>query len=737
MNNINQPEASKNIAAWNDQPLDSWHDVIVSFDFARYNLRVPPTGGFAVVFFDSIVDQPRGGGPDYALGYNPTTDTDYCKLNGYSGLEGAYLAVGFDSYGLFARYTASVDGLTTSNANSFSIRGGVEDGYNFLYNSPDITSLNSKLSGFYIDKQLTSENDVQYRSVRIILAKAATELRVQLKERDTDLDYIDAGSITLPDNYRTGIKVAITNTTNEQFTKFKLKNLNVAGYPGETSNRFLSGCRQDIILPDYSSGNFLPLSNEHLTTVTKGDLYNYTTNSTKFTLKNVNYTGSDFEILGTKGTFTLAKILGNDQLLIYNYLGEKSVKIGAITTPCGCEPTSADIDLNNKNLAVCTDALSGTVYIYKYVSDVTVPSLLGSWSLIQTLNAAAALSGAGLGNSCSLYGDNLLVGNINSYVHAFQRNTADAWEFKQTLVSPMSGITKFGKTISLYDRDAIIGAPFSQKQNYKNPGQGELYHYYLYSASNTWSLVMALGNFYKIDSPAGNLGTSINLNENTLIAGAPGEMWLQEGKTYEDLPNVGRAYLFRKTDDGLFTQSTILSPESAIREPYMSFGNAVNNYKNYAAVLSPYNSNYNKSYVSIFNTECLYSIPPTHLPVPDCAYALFDGSGYVISDYDDTYMISASCLRYFTLTVQFSGTGTAYIFTSDSNISFVNPVTATPYYETTYLVFNNTTFNINASASSTSDFIGLFGTFCAGKGVSACTINMIDNLTITVYTSAK
>lgn len=736
MNNINQPDASKNIAAWNDQPLDSWHDIVVSFDYARYNKLVPTTGGFAVVFFDSVVDMPRGGGPNYALGYNPSADTDYCKLGGYPGLEGAYLAVGFDSRGFFATSTSTVDGIVAPDINSFTVRGGVEDSYNFIYNSPDITTINNKLTGFYIDSKISTDSEIQYRSVRIILGKAATELRIQLKANETDTGYIDAGTITLPDNYRTAVKVAITNTTNEQFTQFKLKNLNVAGYPGETINRFLSGCRQDILLPDYSQGNMLPLSNEHFTTVTKGDLYNYTTNSTKFTLKNINYTGSDYEILGTKGTFTLAKIIGNNQLLIYNYLGEKSVKIYSITTPCGCEPMSADIDINN-NIVVCTDALSGTVYFYKYISDVAYPELLGAWSLTQTINASSVLSGIGLGRSCSIYGNNLLVGNDNEFVHAFQKNTTESWQFLQSLASPVSGITKFGRTISLYDRDAIIGAPYSQKELFKNPGQGEIYHYYLYSESNTWSLVMALGSFYKIDSPGGNLGTSIKLNNNVLIAGSPGEMWNDGSKTYEDQPNIGRAYMFRKTDNGLFTQSTILWPESGIREPYMAFGQGVNSYNNYAAVLSPYNSYYNKSYVSIFNTECLYSLPPLHLPIPDCAYALFDGSGYVISDYDNTYMISASCLRYFTLTVQFSGTGTAYIFSSDGNISFINPLTANPYYEKTYLVFNNTSFILTASANSASDFIGLYSPICAGKGVSACNIIMTDNYTVTVYTSAK
>ena len=77
---MNTPLSDKNIAAYNDQPLDTWHDIIISFDYARYNEFIPPTGGFAVVLFDSIIDKPRGGGPGKNLGYLPSDDTQgVCK----------------------------------------------------------------------------------------------------------------------------------------------------------------------------------------------------------------------------------------------------------------------------------------------------------------------------------------------------------------------------------------------------------------------------------------------------------------------------------------------------------------------------------------------------------------------------------------------------------------------------------------------------------------------------------
>ena len=119
---MNTPETDKNIAAWHDRILDTWHDIIVSFEYTRYNINSVPTGGFAVVFFDSAVDMPHEGGPDYALGYNPSTSTEGCRYFGYGGLEGAIAGIGFDRLGKFAEATPVVNGLTTApNINSAAV----------------------------------------------------------------------------------------------------------------------------------------------------------------------------------------------------------------------------------------------------------------------------------------------------------------------------------------------------------------------------------------------------------------------------------------------------------------------------------------------------------------------------------------------------------------------------------------------------------------------------------------
>lgn len=641
---MNTPLTDKNIAAWNDQPLDNYHDIIVSFDYARYNEVVPPTGGFAVVFFDSIVDMPHNGGPGYALGYLPSSDTDYCKLDGYKGLEAAYLAVGFDRYGFFATKTDCVGGLTSNYyPNSFTVRGGVEDGYSLLYNSPDIFYLNPALSGYTVDQRINNADEIKFRSVRIILGKAATEIKIQVKLHDSDIDFIDIGAVQLPFNHRTALKVALTNTTLDPYTNMLVKNFNVAGFPGDTTTRILSGCTQTLHMQNYSKGTFLPMNNEFITTSTGNNLLTFTTDTTRYFLKNINYSGNGIDILGHKDNFVLAKNTNANVLLIYKYLGEKLVRTYSLITPCGSEPLSSDI--HNNTLVVCTSALSGSIYFYNYITDSADPTAIGTWNIYQTLLADGAPSGSGLGTSCSLYGDNLLVGNENQLVHACQRNSAGQWEFLQTISDPVTGITKFGRKVSVYGRDAIISAPYSEKEKFNNPGQGEVYHYYLYGATNNWSRVMSIGNFYSINTPAGNFGTSIFLNENTLIVGSPGEMYLNDiTSSVEDVPNVGRAYLFNKTTEGLFTQASVLYPDANLREKYMFFGQGVGIYGNYAAVLAAYTNQYSKSNVTVYDTTCRFDLPPLHLPIPECAMALSDGSGFVISSDNDTYVLTLSCV---------------------------------------------------------------------------------------------
>ena len=639
---MNTPLTNKNLVVYNDQPLDTWHDIVISFDYARYNEVIVPTGGFAVVFFDSVVNMPRNGGPGYSLGYTPgTSDLTYCNLTDYRGLEAAYLGIGFDSLGRFAEQTTFVNGVSTLTENSFTVRDGIETNYNLIYQSPNIKFLHNTLHNFYVDSLVSSNSAITYNTIRIILKKTGTHLTVQIKSPETN-EFVDVGNIVLSEKKRTALKVGITNTTLDPYTKFDIRNFNVAGYPGSTTQDILNTCEQNITLPSYSNGPLLPTGEEFITVSTENQLVTYTTDTNLYRQKNTVFSGSGITILGNDDTSILCKYNGGTSLLVFQYLGERLTRTDNITIPDSLSPTCADIDGNT--LVVCTSGLSGTMYIYRFNDEVNGAPAYGTWNLYQTFYAQNVPNGTGLGNAIQIYGDNIAVGNTYQYVHTFQKNSNNFWEHLQNISSPVSGISKFGSVLQLEGRDLLIGAPYSYKPSYFNPGQGDVFHYFLSTTTNNWFPVMALGEFYDLNTPGGNFGTSVSLRNNMCAIGSPGEMWLDDpDQTYENNPNTGRVYVFQKTSNGLFTQGTILTPPSAYRQSYMQFGNGVGVNDDYISVLSPFDNRYNKSYLHIFDTRCTFEQPPLHLPIPDCSYTLIDGSGFVIDYVNNTYMIALSC----------------------------------------------------------------------------------------------
>jgi len=638
---MNTPLTDKNLVIYNDQPLDTWHDIIVSFDYARYNQLITPTGGFAVVFFDSIVDKPRYGGPGYSLGYTPGGgNNSYCMLNSYTGLEAAFLGIGFDSLGKFAEKTTFVNGVTSLNVNSFTVREGIDDNYNILYQSSNIRFLDNKINNFYIDSFVNSLSSLTYNTIRIILKETATRLVIQVKSADDE--FIEIANIQLPEKKRTALKVGLTNTTLDPYTKFEVKNFNVAGYPGTTTEDILNSCQQTITQDNYSTGPVLATGEEFITVSSANQLITYTTDTNLYRKKNVSFSGAGFTILGYDNKTVLCKYPGGTSLLIFQYLGERLTRTYNINTPDHLTPYSADVDGNT--LVMCTSGLSGSIYIYKYNTEVNGTPAYGTWNLYQSFNAQNIINGTGLGNSAQIDGNNIIIGNVNQYIHALQQDSNGTWSFLQNITSPVSGISKFGSVLQLQGRDLIVGAPYTYKPSFYNPGQGDAFHYFLSRTTNQWYAVMALGEFYDLNTPGGNFGTSIALKDNLCVVGSPGEMWLDNPtQTYEDNPNTGRTYVFRKTQDGLFTQATILSPSSAIRQSYMQFGNGVGINDDYVTVLSPFDGRYKKSYIDIFDTRCAFDLPPNHLPIPDCSYHMLDGSGFIIDYVNNTYIVSLSC----------------------------------------------------------------------------------------------
>ena len=631
-----------NIAIFNDQSLDSEHDIIVSFDYAMYNYYNNPLGGFAVVFYDSINDVPRGGGPKYSLGYCPSNEVVSCNVDGFPGLLGAYIGIGFDPQGKFSLATTLVDGLTSINENSIGLRGGVLADYSLLYNTTNLKSWNHSLSSFNIAENLGFNQEVLYKTVRIILKHAGTKLIVQLKNNRNDENYITVFEYDLPEIKRRSFKVAVTRCKDSDLdtTVFDLKNFNVAGYPGAPSDITLSQCYQNLEVGDYSAYNFLPVGSEWIAVPGEKTVKIYSTDTEKYSLEQTIISSNGIKVLGSDKDTILMSYLDQCSVLIYDYLGTKFARTYTFDLPVSGQIVGGDINDDLVAVTINLQSVSSVTYVYKLNTSSAPLSSLGEWQLFQTITSDLVPSGVGMGISCQINNDYLLLGNINQYVHSLKYNEYTGYQPHQTIFSPMSGITRFGYSLAREGRDLIIGAPYSSKIGYYEPGQGEAYHYFLYSTTDQWGPVMALGYFYNIYTPAGNFGNSVSLNDNVCVIGSPGEMWKDSTKDYEDIPNVGRTYIFRKTTGGYFTQATVLYPISTDLEKYMFFGQAVGNYKTTAACLAPYTVLDYKCKLQIFNVDCIYPAPPTRIPIPDNPISLYDYSGFVISTKNDTYLVT-------------------------------------------------------------------------------------------------
>jgi hypothetical protein len=633
-----------NIAIFNDQPLDSEHDIIVSFDYAMYNYYNNPLGGFAIVLYDSINDLPRGGGPRYSLGYCPSSDIKPCNVNGFTGILGAYFGIGFDPQGKFSLSTSLVNGLTSTYENSIGLRAGVLNDYSLLFNTTNLKSWNNSLSSFNIAENLGFNEEVIYKTVRIILKHAGTKLIVQLKNNKNDENYITAFEYNFPEIQRRSFKVAITRCkdNDQDTTVFDLKNFNVAGYPGAPSDITLNECYQNLEVGDYSGYNFLPVGTEWIAVPGEKEVKIYSTDTERYSLEQTLRSSNGIKVLGSDKDTILMSYLDKCSILIYNYLGTKFARTYSFNLPVSGQIVGGDINDDIIAVTLNLQSISSITYIYK-LNTLSAPlSSLGEWQLFQTITSDLVPSGVGMGISCQIDKDYLLMGNINQYVHSFKFNEYTGYQPHQTIFSPMSGITRFGYSLAREGNDLIIGAPYSSKIGYYEPGQGEAYHYFLYSATNQWGPVMALGYFYDIFTPAGNFGNSVSLNDNVCVIGSPGEMWKNENKSFEDIPNVGRTYIFKKTTGGYFTQATVLYPISTDLEKYMFFGQAVGNFKTTAACLAPYTVLDNKCKLQIFNVNCTYPAPPARIPIPISPVSLFDYSGFIISTQNNTYLVTLS-----------------------------------------------------------------------------------------------
>lgn len=641
---------NNNIAIYNDQKLDTWSDIIVSFEYERFAINQHPTGGFALVFFDSIVDLPRGGGPGYSLGYTPNVSKEYCKMGGFPGLQAAFLGIGFDNKGYFASTQDSVAGLplpSLSAGQSITVRGGVAEEYDILkiVNLNKVLSSYSNATTFTVDQSASSTSPIARRSVRVMLKNNATRLLVQLKDDIEREEFDTVIDMPLAEKRRTSLKVALTNTSENEITNFKVINFNTAGFPGVTTTQKLDGCSYVVAQPSYTpQGNELCSGSEHITTVLPNQVVTYTTDTVKYNLKNIIYTGTGIRITGCSEDYVVGLYEASPVIAIYKYLGEKLAKSSFVNTPDNQIAKWVDIDIETGTMAVLTRAVSGVIYIYNYVNESENKAEIGTWKLYQTIPYTPTIfNDGGFQDKLKIDGKNLAVNATSERVHMFRKTIFNTWSYVETLSATIAPnvITGFGDEIAIAKDHLLIGAPQSQKVPFPEPTQGEVYHYVYNENNNKWNFVMALGSFYNLNTPLGTFGSSISFKNDICVVGSPGEEFRHPDGSVSI--NIGRIHIFRKTPTGIFSQGTSIAPDTSYIERDAFYGSKVSLFNNYAFILSPYTPFYDKSYITVLDLNCQFKIPPPQVNIPACALVTFDRRDFVLDTVTGTYLLSYTC----------------------------------------------------------------------------------------------
>ena len=635
----------RNFALFNNQSLDTYHEIVISFDYCRYNRKSVPTGGFSLCFFRSNFERPKGGGPDQALGYLPSTKTDYCKLKGFPGLNGAVFGIGFDTNGGFAKKTPQYDGVELPTNNAITLRYGLEDNFKYIDSSKNLknTSLSLQLADFYQHNE-----EPEFKTVRVIISNGFTKIKVEMKS-EKEKFFTTVMDVKVPIKLRDAVKVALISTVSDNDTEFDVKNFNVMGFPGTPRPDQFDACLQTDPLGGYVRGSYIVSGDKFVAIPSVGSIYVYKVLNKKFVVDQVLSESSDLVLLGGNNKFLFGSVKDTTEISIYYNNNGKFFKSQTLDLKFNVPVTELPDEQPIYDTPLCADTDSKTlaigtgryVVLYNYFGNISDGSSFGSFIYFQTL--WDELTG-GLGISVAVEDNKLLAGSSKGFVNFYQ-DDGIVYKHNQSIFTPATGnpYAKFGHAIDLQGNDLIIGAPHEFKNRYTTVGQGEVYHYYYsrdrQSGIREWKKIMNIGNYFFVDSPGANFGESLQLKGNNLIVGAPGENYLAPGFQFENVPNLGRIYIFRKSPLGLFTQGVILSPGDERAVPYTFFGRFVGLYDTYVGVgIAQYTQSARKSDVSFFNIDCAFPEPPAHVRVGPDSIALVDNGGYVIDIDTLTYM---------------------------------------------------------------------------------------------------
>lgn len=210
----------------NDKKFKSHNGIKVEFEYMFYGGT--SGDGMTVFFFDADVKQPSIGATGGGMGYTYNRASTANNANRGPGLVGAYLGIGFDSYGNFKRKAwgdkERRNGIDANlRGNEITLRGA--KGVPFMYNGKVVPGMEDGYTGYpvlttastyYADKMTLQDNGTYAKETRttggaFFIAGGATGYRkafIEIYPHPTDGFYITvkiqwtaAVTSTIIDNY--------------------------------------------------------------------------------------------------------------------------------------------------------------------------------------------------------------------------------------------------------------------------------------------------------------------------------------------------------------------------------------------------------------------------------------------------------------------------------------------------------------------------------------------------------
>lgn len=579
----------KFVQLWNDQALDTHHDIIISVDYSIYNYNDTPNCGFCVSLFETIEGKPVGGGEGYSLAYTPNENAN--------GLENAIYSIGFDINGIFAKRTPYVNGLENTTVNSICLRDGIKNNYNVLKQTENLLYSDN----FTISQQLTSTDEqIVYKQARIIFSKCMGNMRVEVKT-ENEKEYREVLNENLPLFESIPVKVGLFYTSIDQNSRFNIKQFNVAGYPWNSGNKIKNEipCYSEFpYTSNYPEQNKLPSAKNWFILNKNNGLDFYKFNGKEYIKTQEISDTNPLKVLNYNENLVYVK--SDNDLIVYEFRGNKIIRQNTITLPSSDDITScAGFE---DTLVISSSSVGENYYVYNYVTESSNFSELGTWKFYQKFNFPTT---SNFGTNVEMSKDYLLSYSTDNIVVSFKKDPNFGYVHHQTINPPYAGVDGFGYSISIQNNnEMLIGAPFGDKRYITGENQGEVFHYVLSPSTKQWYLVFEIGQYLNLDSLSGAFGYSVKINNNNVVIGSPLEPFYLNNDPLQEVEKQGKVYVFNRDSSGYFTEKTIYNPIVNSGDLEKRFGSMVNVSENALYVTSPYSNVSEEGNISVFNIDC-------------------------------------------------------------------------------------------------------------------------------------